>query len=87
MTQNFETFEFTPEMIYEELLKQGIEFELNEEYKYLEEHNSVEKNNENLVLETSIIFNNEYLIYCSKALENYYFEEHNHSENEFLTVA
>ena len=41
MTEKFKPFkeiEFTPEDIYEELIKSGIEFELNEEYKYLEDN-------------------------------------------------
>ena len=37
MNKPFEEIEFTPEDIYEELVKSGIEFELNEEYKYLED--------------------------------------------------
>lgn len=36
MDKVFEEIEFTPEDIYEELLKAGIEIDLNEEYKYLE---------------------------------------------------
>lgn len=36
MNKPFKEIEFTPEDIYEELMKSGIEFELNEEYKYLE---------------------------------------------------
>lgn len=36
MNKPFEEIEFTPEDIYEELIKSGIDFELNEEYKYLE---------------------------------------------------
>lgn len=36
MNKIFEEIEFTPKDIYEELLKAGIEIELNEEYRYLE---------------------------------------------------
>lgn len=38
MNKIFEEIDFTPEDIYEELVKSGIEFELNEEYKYLEDN-------------------------------------------------
>ena len=34
--ETYKEIEFTPEDIYKELVKSGIKFKLNEEYKYLE---------------------------------------------------
>lgn len=86
MTKIFEEIEFTPEMIYEELLKAGIEIELNEDFKYLEEKYKNQINIFDQILkEKNFPTNNEYSIYSSK--NDFYNATINHTEISYIPAA